>query len=513
MVDYKLSIPKNLGTPLSFEEVASSSCLLVYNIDEQIIRLQSYTQKLIANDLVLGGIKLSYNTWSFINATLPFEYLIDGKTSRNLTEDVAYVRKAMDLSRTLEVADEDLLIGDEKGNVIMGLKGGHLRTKKFDSQNLLNISPTLDFIGDGDTYVRSVKKNVIPGHTYRVFVPYKWDYQSNAAKFVLSYFEGDKETVISYITTEQQISDYYDVDIPLSASEGVALCLGGRAESGEKKTVYVQDITNIGIEESTYEGEKIDLAERTYQMSRLFNLAHKANRQSIACFGKYMVSCHQFGDLYLYNIKNGQLICSAKMPVSEEVRNEIHGSNVSFSTEFAPDNTELPYLYVCETTGGRRCFVVNLKTNGQISLQQTIRFAGVFGNVNGNNYHDFLVDKENQEIVIVGYNDYMTSGDYTIVKRVPIHSATDGDINYTDEDVIDGFIIPEIVIIQGAFVFNNHLYIADHRNWIVNIDMNEKKVVGYVKLNHYTNELEGIAHYNGNMLVDIDGKIMKLLFN
>ena len=411
MINNEVSVPQNLGVGISFGATGSGSKLVVYNTTSRIIRVQRYNDSLSDSDTILGGIKTAYNDGSFINATLPFEYLIDGvlKSERfyNLLGNPVYTLQATSPSRTFEVSSNDLEISDDKGNVIIEFKDGHLKTLEFDSRDVVTAKPILD---------------------------------------------------------------------------------------------------------QKYEGAKIDLAERTYAIKPMFELQNKSNRQSIAVYGNYMVSCHLYGDLYLYNIQTGLLLCSAKLPVSDDIRNDVHGSNISFGVEFASGNSELPYLYICETTGARRCFVVDLKIDGSITLHQTIRFDGDFGNKQGNNYHDFLVDAQNQEIIIVGYYDYGASGNYTIVKKVPLKSVGVGNVNYTDNDVVETFTIPEITIIQGAFVINNHLFIGDQRNWIVNIDLKEKKVVGYIKLNTFTNELEGIAPYQGKMVVDIDGQIKQLIF-
>lgn len=411
MINNKVSIPQNLGEPLYFGTTQAGSKLVVYNTASRIIRVQRYNDNLSESDTVLGGIKTNYNNGSFINATFPFEYLIDGELR---TESVynqlgksVFTLQATSPSRTYEVSSNDLEISDDKGNVIIEFKDGHLKTLEFDSRDVVTAKPILD---------------------------------------------------------------------------------------------------------QKYEGAKIDLAERTYAIKSMFELQNKSNRQSIAVYGNYMVSCHLYGDLYLYDLTTGLLLCSAKLPVSDDIRNDVHGSNVSFGVEFADGNSELPYLYICETTGARRCFVVDLKINGNITLRQIIKFDGDFGNKQGNNYHDFLVDAQNHEIIIVGYYDYKASGNYTIVKKVPLKSVGVGDVNYTDNDVIETFTVPEITVIQGAFVINNHLFIGDQRNWIVNIDLKEKRVVGYIKLNTYTHELEGIAPYQGKMVVDIDGQIKQLIF-
>lgn len=411
MINNEVSVPQNLGVGISFGAPGAGSKLVVYNTTSRIIRVQRYNDSLSDSDTILGGIKAAYNDGSFINATFPFEYLIDGvlknESNYNQLNKSTSGLQATSVRRTFETSSNDLEISDDKGNVIVEFKDGHLKTLEFDSRD---------------------------------------------------------------VVTAMQVFDH------------------------------------------KYEGEKIDLAERAYAIKPMFELQNKSNRQSIAVYGNYMVSCHLYGDLYLYDLATGLLLCSAKLPVSDDIRNEVHGSNVSFGVEFASGNSELPYLYICETTGARRCFVVDLKIDGNITLLQTIKFDGDFGNKQGNNYHDFLVDVQNHEIIIVGYYDYRASGNYTIVKKVPLKSVEVGDVNYTDNDVVNTFTIPEITVIQGAFVINNHLFIGDQRNWIVNIDMTKKKVVGYIKLNAYTSELEGIAPYQGKMVVDIDGQIKQLIF-
>lgn len=248
----------------------------------------------------------------------------------------------------------------------------------------------------------------------------------------------------------------------------------------------------------------------THDIRNCLELTEKNKRQSIAVWGKYLISSHLNGVLYLYDLETKSLITQATIPVSSSILSTIHGSNVSFGVEFFNGNT-IPVIYVCETTGEHRCFVVDLRMDGSITLVQTITFSGTWGT--GKDYRDFIVDSQHRKLWIVGYYNYQSSDNHMICKEVKLRSIDAPTIDYQDSDVIDTFTVDSITVIQGCFIKDNHLFVGDQNDRIVNIDLHAHKIVGHIDCSPYTKELEGIAAYQKEMLVDLDGTIKAFIFN
>lgn len=262
-----------------------------------------------------------------------------------------------------------------------------------------------------------------------------------------------------------------------------------------------------------YLGERFDLKERTFDYRLMYrintslctHLREKNNHQACAVYGDYFVRTHLYGGISIWKVSDGSYVSDFMLPLSQADSDACHAANCSFGVEFPSGNNQFPAFYLSETTGQKRCFVFSLTTSGA-TLLQTLKFDGTWGV--GNDYRDFIVDRDNGNMWIVGYYDYSNyERDYGIIKRVPLPSISSGNVVFNDEDVVESFTIDEIKIIQGCCIKNNHLFVGEGYSprpvGIHNIDLISHKRVGWVDMSFLANEMEGIAVYNEGLLCDI----------
>lgn len=270
-----------------------------------------------------------------------------------------------------------------------------------------------------------------------------------------------------------------------------------------------------GVGTYKYVGEKINLQERTYDKEDFLvtnnanlttisativtSMRHSLIMQSCAVFGKYFVRAYQYGGIAIYDLETKALVSNFMLPLPSADLETLHASNISFGVEYPTGNTTFPAFYVCETTGQRRCFVFNL-TLSAATLIQTITFSGTWGT--GNDYRDFIVDAQNKCMWIIGYYNYGAAGNYSIFKKVDLRAISSATIVYGDSDVQQSFELHEITVIQGVFIWNDRMYLGDQRRYIVNIDLIQGKIVGYVDFSAFMGELEGLTTYDNSLLVD-----------
>lgn len=366
----------------------------------------------------------------------------------------------------------------------------------------------------------------IPNHHYTIKVT-PWDITGvvSTGQWIIVFEDGND--VIDGSKSPEPIHEEYNFsptqNVVKVSTRGVVGSVA-KMEIIDNDAGVVNQLNNrVGVLENevnsngTYEyiGEKINLQQRTYNKESFLvtdsndlttikativtAMGHSLVMQSCAVYGKYFVRAYQYGGIAIYDLETKTLVSNFMLPLATADLETLHASNVSFGVEFPSGNTTFPAFYVCETTGQRRCYVFNL-TLSSATLLQTITFTGTWGT--GNDYRDFIVDSQNRCLWIIGYYNYGAAGNYSIFKKVDLRAISSATITYNDADVQQSFDLHEITVIQGVFIWNDRMYLGDQRRYIVNIDLTQGKIVGYVDFSAFMGELEGLTTYDNSLLVD-----------
>jgi hypothetical protein len=154
-----------------------------------------------------------------------------------------------------------------------------------------------------------------------------------------------------------------------------------------------------------------------------------------------------------------------------------HANCANFGVEFPTDNPDFPALYLSECYGKRRCLVQSVTTKGA-KLIQTIRLAindkssWPYDRITDTDSlayartFDWFVDKENKFLYAIAFaGDFATetakkgeSRSYVLVK-LPLPKLADGDITFTQKDILAQFLITFNELSQGGVIRDNKLYL------------------------------------------------------
>lgn len=153
---------------------------------------------------------------------------------------------------------------------------------------------------------------------------------------------------------------------------------------------------------------------------------------------------------------------------------ENHANSANVGVEFPENNRRFPAIYVSECYGKRRCFVESVTSKGA-NLIQTIRLAvgdktewphaRITDKDTGTDFArtgNWYVDKENKFLYASGRADETKQPGglktYFIVK-LPLPKLSDGDITFTQKDILEKFTVSFRELFQGGVIRNGKLYL------------------------------------------------------
>ena len=208
--------------------------------------------------------------------------------------------------------------------------------------------------------------------------------------------------------------------------------------------------------------------------------------------------------IHIVDLDNKKAIGSTAFSVPN---NEVaHMNNINCGTKLL--ETDLfPLLYISQTGGSHSCFVIRITNDAQTyELIQTIKYIGKIHYLN-NSPFDWFIDLENNLLYSYGYyNGNKMIREIMKFNLPPITSPT---IMYSDDDVIDSFVLENQSIYQGSKIIDGLLYTpvgagnALYPSRLIIIDLNKKEVNDDISL--ACGEPESIGKYKSGAILSIGG--------
>lgn len=182
----------------------------------------------------------------------------------------------------------------------------------------------------------------------------------------------------------------------------------------------------------------------------------------------------------------------------------IHMNNINCGRKYKPED-RFPILYISEANNERRCFVTRLSNNAsQYSILQIIKYTGE--KYASYNCMDWFLDNDGEFIYAYGpYNP--TVSEYSVIKfsLPPINQES---VVFTDDDIIDDFIInTDVLIPQGTKMRNGILHTVygfntdEYPSWYVKYDLDNKKMISKMKLDKRLGEPEAVSFFQNKTII------------
>jgi hypothetical protein len=506
MVGNKYSLPVNAGTPIDYYTSSTSSVVLVYNIMTRTISARAFSAPAIEGDVVFGGIKTLFGQpEQLLNATLPFDFTINGKSARGMAEEA--LEKATEAGIKTGIYGFSLI-----GRGETGADTGIVRFK-------------FDYLKKGRKYRLIVVNNSY--ETSEITT-------QNVYIFQIYKFTGSVGTIVDGVFNGGQVKNFYDFEVDGSDYFGCFV----RANNGVEVKFYLYDITDFeNVEQDKQKLYFENKGENNYYMGADISLKHTIQisshplsggtigySQGMAYYNNYFVICgHNLSAIYIYNSTTYERVAA----ITPELGLTVHCNTVSFGRKY-DENDLLPLLYCSsEAESERRIFVLRISNDlSAVTLVQTIVFPSI--NEMPIYWPNGAVDIEGNRLVVSGYNTnahnavganvYPQDKIGVFIFELPdVQTLTALYAN----DIKDSFWIPAITTTQGFQVKNNRIYQiyglpsqVDPDIRLGVIDLTSKSVLNLINLKGYgiTNEPEGLAIKDDSIFVDFNGTLREFQF-
>ena len=179
-----------------------------------------------------------------------------------------------------------------------------------------------------------------------------------------------------------------------------------------------------------------------------------------------------------------------------------HMNNINCGNKLFLDDP-YPLLYISQTGNSHSCFIIKLSNDASsYELIQTIKYTGKNHYLNNCSY-DWFIDLENQFIYTYGH--YNGNREKREIMKFPLPSLDETEVTYTDDDILDSFVLENQSIYQGSKIINGLLYApvgagsALYPSRLIIIDLDNKEVVEDITLN--CGEPEAIGKYKNGAII------------
>ena len=240
----------------------------------------------------------------------------------------------------------------------------------------------------------------------------------------------------------------------------------------------------------------------------------KGSQQGFAIHGKYGFVMYDGGYCTVVNMDTKALVAKFNMGV---VASNNHVNNANFGVEYPAGNPNFPAIYTSKFRDTGECYVDNI-TLANSTLIQTISLNLATNPIFGISW---AVDVENNNLWAIGYklsNWAEPVGNAIYYAKFRLPSITEGDIAFTDADVIERFEMPYRVH-QGFYIKGGKIYApwgGGNYCGMVVLDIATKQYITDVPLGQWNAEPEGIDEYNNNLIVSHNhgshGQLIELTF-
>lgn len=183
-----------------------------------------------------------------------------------------------------------------------------------------------------------------------------------------------------------------------------------------------------------------------------------------------------------------------------------HMNNINCGKKFSATD-RYPLLYISQTEASHSCFVIRLSDDAQsYELIQTIKYSGKKHHQKSNSY-DWFIDLNNN--LIYTYGHYNGNREKREIVKFKLPSLENAEVLFTDDDVLDSFVLENQSIYQGSKIIDGLLYApvgagsALYPSRLVIIDLNKKEVHDDIPL--ACGEPESIGKYKTGAIIATGG--------
>lgn len=183
-----------------------------------------------------------------------------------------------------------------------------------------------------------------------------------------------------------------------------------------------------------------------------------------------------------------------------------HMNNINCSDKFTSSDL-FPLLYVSQTGASHSCFVIRLSNDAKsFETIQTIRYSGKTHYLNNCSY-DWFIDPDNKFIYTYGhYNGNRVKRE---IMKFNLPSLDIAEVTFTDDDILDSFVLENQSIYQGSKMIDGMLYAPVgagselYPSRLIIIDLNKKEVAEDIPL--HCGEPEAIGRYKSGAIICTGG--------
>lgn len=464
----------------------SSRRKLWYNVITGMFGTSDYDEVLRIEEILIGSFVTRFSvTGAYLGTlngvNLPFDYTIDGKYK--------------------DTTEVQTLIQGESGI-------GFSSTLRF-LPNIDTINKTLDLGADPVLYLGReyyAFESLFPNNPeyYRSIPIYEEGSATGAIKLVFNYntkriyAKGATTTVRDNERVIGGIRLVYDTHKFISANLPFDYTVDGKT--------FVQ--REIAKEKNKYSGERPNLP-RFYEINSLLTLSQAGqydravDTQGMDIYAnKFLFQGNNpkasepdnYNNIFVIDLETNTLIRGF------EYKKESHVNTVNCGALYDSSDT-YPLLYVSECYYGHGCDVIRL--NNDLSSYQSIQRISYAGSqyFSGWTAYDWTIDLENSFIYAFG-----TNNGFTQILKFALPSPTSGDVEFSDDDILDVFEFTGAYIYQGAKVINNQMFIpfgfgtAEYPAYMKVFDMSRKEVISHIPLDGF-GETEAVALYKGKIII------------
>ena len=184
-----------------------------------------------------------------------------------------------------------------------------------------------------------------------------------------------------------------------------------------------------------------------------------------------------------------------------------HMNNINCGTKLNSSD-RFPLLYLSQTNKPRSCFVLKISDDAKTyELVQTIKYVGKSHYLNNSSY-DWFIDYSNK--FIYSYGHYNGDKNSREIMKFKLPSLDDEEIAFTDDDILECFVLGNQSIYQGSRIIDGLLFTpvgygtASSPGRLIVIDLSTKEVIHDIPLN--CGEPEALGQYKSGAIISSGGK-------
>lgn len=178
-----------------------------------------------------------------------------------------------------------------------------------------------------------------------------------------------------------------------------------------------------------------------------------------------------------------------------------HMNNINCGDKYL-NTDKWPLLYLSQTMNSHACFVIRLSNDAQsYEVVQTIKYVGNSHHINS--LYDWFIDAKRGFIYTYGY--YNGIREEREILKFPLPSYKSGDIVFTDDDVIDSFVLKDMSIYQGTKIIDGLLFApsgngtVDYPGYLKIVDLKNKELKMNIRIT--CGEPESIGRYKNGAII------------